>query len=152
MARPMEYLLEQSGNSIEDSRVILTEDDDTGQEFRAYWHHSNERTDHRLLVIQSNLASLVGLYLSLPVELEDYKTSRVGSICASYVPKIVKGRSKVGHYLKQGAGLEIGDPAVPARVQRIASRQLLKACEVVNVEELDESPSFELIPAIAISG
>jgi hypothetical protein len=140
----MEYLLEQGGYPIEECKITLTEDDDTGREFQAYWHYGIEQTDHRFLVVRSNLASLVGLYLSLPVELEEYKTSRLGPISASIVPPIVKGRSKVGHYLKQGAGLEIGKPAVAARVQRIASRHLLKACGVTKIEELDELAVPEL--------
>ena len=145
LARPMEYLLNQAGQPLE-TKVILT-DDDSGGEFKAYWHQTIGRANHRLLVIQSNLSSIAGLHLGLPVELKDYKTSPMGTISAAMVPRLVKGRSRVGHYLKHGAGIEIGSPDVPVSVQQIASGRLLKACGVEKIEELEGLSSSELSAA-----
>lgn len=138
LAIPLDLLLAEGGKSPADSRVRLLEDEcGEGGELQAYWHYGLEESQRRSLVIQSNLSYIAGLHLKIPVELEGYGLAS-GTISASYVPKIIKGRSRVGHYLKQGHGMEIGTPMTVVRVQRMASRQLLKACGVVSVKELDQ--------------
>jgi hypothetical protein len=145
LAKPLDYLL--ADQVYDDAKVrIIDEKPEGSGDFVAYWQYGKEQSKSRLLVIQSTLSSIAGLYLNVPVELDSYQLGRGGSICASYSPRLAQGGHRIGHYLKNGNAMPIGDPAIAVRVQRIASRELLRACNVATVEELDlvDTPNLSL--------
>ncbi|HET7827839.1 MAG TPA: hypothetical protein VFK97_03155, partial [Candidatus Saccharimonadales bacterium] len=111
----------------------------------AYWHRGESEFAARILVIHSNLSNLAGLHLSVPVKADVLQFEPAGEVTASYVRRTLGGNHKIQAYWKRGlAGLTIGELTAPVRVQRDASRQLLKACGVTTIEELKDLTVPEL--------
>jgi hypothetical protein len=115
LAESLEQLPVEAGDQ---QRFVIKEDK---KEFAAYWV---AKEDKRLLYVQSNLGRLAGLFLGLPVELEDNRLAN-GDIIASYVPA-------GGHpepYLKKPHGLAIGLPQAVVKVQQTAVAELNRALQ-----------------------
>jgi hypothetical protein len=130
LAEPLDDLLERD-EFKEQQEFRLTDEKDHG-EFAVYWQ---DQGSYRLLVVQSNLARLAGLYLNVPVKHEAYEVAAGGQMGASHSPKLESGH-RVGHYLKKGQAFAIGDPMVAVKVHQIAKWELLEACGVSVVSEV----------------
>jgi len=120
------YRLELANKDNADRPFTIREDE---KEFSTYWLHKARK---RLLVVQSSLSRLPGLFLNVPVELDEYKVAP-GSISASFSPMIENRR--VPEPYTEGMGT-VGSPQAVVKIMIVAGQELSVASGIVHPEDI----------------
>ena len=109
--------------------------EENGGEFTSYWL---EKINKRILVVQSTVTRLPGLFLNLPVKPDDYELA-AGEINAHFIP-IPKEKvdPRVPEPYTQGSGIvkSVGKPITVVKVLQVAEQELSSAAGIVFPEDI----------------
>lgn len=122
------YRLRLANNGEHEESFSIREDE---SEFKVYWLHQARK---RLLVVQNSLSRLPGLFLSLPVELNECKTAP-GEIAASYIPIGKDNEFRVPEPYSEGM-VTVGSPQAVVKIMVVAGQELSIASGILPAEDI----------------
>ena len=123
----IDYRLQLANKGISEKSFSIKEDE---KEFAVYWL---QKATKRFLVIQNSLSRLPGLFLNIPVDLEEYKVAP-GKIGASYI-----GVDRDGHRVPEPYTEDmpiVGSPQAAVKVIIVAAQELSVASGIVTPKDI----------------